>query len=44
MYVAARDMDDQRFVFVYDYNVLTGGKTFIEKITKLDMVTVMRTL
>ena len=41
MYVAARDMDDQRFVFVYDYNVLTGGKTFTEKITKLDMVTVM---
>ena len=42
MYVAARDMDDhQHFVFVYDYDVLTGGKTFTEKITKLDMVTVM---
>ena len=41
MYVSARDMDDQRFVFVYDYYVLTGGKTFTEKITKIDMVTVM---
>ena len=41
MYVAAKDMDDQWVVFVYDYNVLTGGKTFTEKITKLDMVTVI---
>ena len=41
MYVSARDMDDQLCVFVYDYNVLTGGKTFTEKITKLDMITVM---
>ena len=41
MYVAAKDMDDQRFVFIYDYILLTGGKTFTEKITKLDMVTVL---
>ena len=41
MYVSARDMDDQLCVFAYDYNVLTGGKTFTEKITRLDMVTVM---
>ena len=41
MYVAAKDMDDQWVVFVYDYNVLSRGKTFTEKITKLDMVTVM---
>ena len=41
MYVAARYMNDEHFVFIYDYNVLTGRKTFTEKITKLDMVTVM---
>ena len=41
MYVAASDKDDQRFVFIYEYILLTGGKTFTEKITKLDMVTVM---
>ena len=41
MYVSATDMDDHSFVFVYDYNVLNGDNTFTEKITKLDMVTVM---
>ena len=41
MYVAAKYLDGQRFVFVYDYNVLTGGRKFTEKITRLDMVTVM---
>ena len=41
MYVAAKDKDDQWTVFYYDYIMLTGGKTFTEKITKLDMVTVM---
>ena len=39
MYVAATAMDEQCFVLIYDYNILTGGKTFTEKITKLDMVT-----
>ena len=41
LYVAADNMDDQLFVFIYDYYVQTGGKTFTEKITKIDMVTVM---
>ena len=41
MYVSATDMDDHSFVFVYDYNVLNGDNTFIEKITKLDMVAVI---
>ena len=41
MYVAGCDMDDEDFVFIYDYILLTGGKTFTHKITKLDMVTVM---
>ena len=41
MYVAARDRDDQRFVFVYDYNVLTDGEKITVKITKLDLVTLM---
>ena len=39
MYVAAKD--DQWTVFYYDYIMLTGGKTFTEKITKLDILTVM---
>ena len=38
MYVASEDMNDIDFVFVYDYNVFTGGKIFTAKITKLHMV------
>ena len=41
IYVAADDMDDQHFVFIYDYVLFTGGKLLTEKITKLDMVTVL---
>ena len=44
MYIAAKEKDGQRFVFINDYILLTGSKTFTEKITKLDMVTVMWTL
>ena len=41
MYVPGCDMDDEDFVFIYDYILLTGGKTFTHKITKLEMVAVM---
>ena len=41
MYVAAEDMHGVDFVSVYDYNVLTGGKIFTEKKTKIHMATVL---
>ena len=41
IYVSARDMDKEWVVFMYDYILLTCNKTLSEKITKLEMVTVM---
>ena len=41
LYVSALNKHDEWVVFIYDYILLTGGRTLTENITKLDMVTVM---
>ena len=41
LYVSGRDQDNTRHVFVYDYALLMGDKTFTEKTTELNMAVEM---